>query len=431
LVNQFNKKEKKFFNNLLNYGIEITYEIYINTLYYNNLKPKISVVILFHNSDIKMKECLNSLIKQTFKNFEIICINENLNNDTLNILKEYKKKDKRIHILEQNEKNLKKSRNYAIRESKGEYLIFLDSKDVFDNSMIEELYTNIKTNNVEIVICNSNDIEIENGKKKIIREKNLNFDIKLKKNIFSIFDIKKDSFNFFFLWPFDKIFKKEFIERLKNKIPYYLYFDDLNFVASIVLETNKISFLDKILINHRIEKNLTVSNLNLTYSEKFYNSLQNLKIFLYKKNLYKKFKQDFINFVASYSIYQLENINGKFFCFLYQKLKNEFWNEFEITKYNKNYFYDKKIYKKIKNILESELEILEIVKQVKSNDKKINYLREKKISCFQKIFDTIQVYKTEKNIFNHFKEMIKKIIFIYFFIINFMIINKIIFKKYN
>ena len=101
------------------------------------------------------------------------------------------------------------------------------------------------------------------------------------------------------------------------------------------------------------------------------------------------------------------------------------------TKYNKNYFYNKKIYKKIKNILESELEILEIVKQVKSNDKKINYLREKKISCFQKIIDTIQVYKTEKNIFNHFKEMIKKIIFIYFFIINFMIINKIIFKKFN
>lgn len=76
--------------------------------------------------------------------------------------------------------------------------------------------------------------------------------------------------------------------------------------------------------------------------------------------MYKKFKQNFINFIAKYTIKKLKNISGKSFCHFYQKLKNEYWNEFEITKYYQNYFFDKNIYKKIKNILESELEIFTI-----------------------------------------------------------------------
>jgi hypothetical protein len=257
--------------------------------------------------------------------------------------------------------------------------------------MIEELFTKIILNDDEIVIFNSNEFEIKNNKRKIIKEKNLLIlDNKFVKNSFTIFDIKKGFFNLLFLYPFDKIIKKEFIENLINKKKLFLNFDDLNFIISIVFEANKISFLDKVLINHRIEKNLIISNSNELNLEIFYSSLQNFKILLKEKNIYKKFKQDFINFVATYSIYKLENINGKSFCFLFQKLKNEYWNEFEITKYNKNYFYDKNIYKKIKNILESELEIFSILNQLKGKDEKINYLKEQKIFCVHKILVAIQ-----------------------------------------
>ena len=141
-----------------------------------------------------------------------------------------------------------------------------------------------------------------------------------------------------------------------------------------------------------------------------------------KKNIYKKFKQDFINFIATYSIYKLENINGKSFCLLFQKLKNEYWNEFEITKYNKNYFFDKNIYKKIKNILESELEIFSILNQLKGKDKKINYLKEQKIFCVHKILVAVQSSFNKKNLINSIKYIINKILYIYFFIIYFMIL---------
>ncbi len=73
--------------------------------------------------------------------------------------------------------------------------------------------------------------------------------------------------------------------------------------------------------------------------EIFYRTLQILKILLKEKKIYKKFKQYFINFVVTYSIYKLENINGIFILFFFQKLKNEYLNDFVIKKYNKNYFF--------------------------------------------------------------------------------------------
>ena len=254
LVNQFNKKEKKFFNNLKDYGYNITYEIYINTLKFNKTNPKISVIITKTSENFN-EECLSKLIQQTFKNFEIIFINDNLSENILKRIKKFEEKDERVHIFNNINKNLTKKRNFAIKKSKGNYLIFLNLNDCFENSMIEELFTKIILNDDEIVIFNSNEFEIENNKRKIIKEKNfLIFDNKFLKNSFTIFDIKKGFYNLLFLYPFDKIIKKEFIENLMNKKK-LLNFDDLNFITSIVFEANKISFLDKVLINHRIEKN--------------------------------------------------------------------------------------------------------------------------------------------------------------------------------
>ena len=109
-------------------------------------------------------------------------------------------------------------------------------------------------------------------------------------------------------------------------------------------------------------------------------------------------------------------MNGKSFCFLFQKLKNEFWNNFGVTKYNKNYFYNKNIYNKIKNILDTDLEVSKILNQLKNKDKKINYLKEQKISCLYKIFFT----SSKKYIFNSFHKIIKICLIIFFFIINYI-----------
>jgi glycosyltransferase involved in cell wall biosynthesis len=405
----FNKYETIFLNYLLDYGYEITSYIYLNTLNYNISKPKISVIIPIYNSEEFIEECLNSLIKQTFKNFEIICINDGSTDNSLKLLKIYEKLDDRIHIFTQNNSGPAVARNIGMNISKGDYIIFLDSDDIFEDTMIEELFARIYAYNNEIVICNSKNFVIIKGQKIYNQNKNyyISNDIIKNKTRFSSFDIKKDFLSLFIWWPWDKIFKKDFIKNLGIEYQNLRTSEDLFFVAAAVIKAKNLSFIDKIFINHRMGVNSSVSNSRNIYWNNFYYALKKLKNFIKENGLYKRFKQDFINYVAKFSIWNLETIQGDSFCKLYQKLKNEWWIEFGISKFNKNYFYNKKIYKKVKYIMKYDLINSQILYEKENNenldlniDINENYLFKQKNYC-------------KLNIKNKYNKKYKIISFIY------------------
>ncbi len=370
--NKFSESEKRFLYNLKNYGEKITTEIYLSKYIKNN--PKISIIMPIFNSEEFITECLNSLIKQTFKNFEVICINDGSIDNSLTILKEFEKKDERIHIFSQNNTGAGIARNVGMEKSKGEYLLFLDSDDIFEDIMLEELYAKIKQNDNEIVICNSQNFIVKENKKIFYRKNYLISDKILKIKSFSSKDIKKDFFNLFIWWPWDKLFKKIYIEKLGIKFQNLRSTNDLYFTASAVIVAKKISFLDKILIKHRTGINTSIENSREKSWDNFYYALKKLKYFIQEKNLYIRFHQDFINYVVSFSLWQLNTLKGNSFYSLYQNLKNKWLKEFEVTKYEKSFFYNNKNYKRINYILQSDL--------VYNNRKKIKYSLIEKIKKF-------------------------------------------------
>ena len=415
---QFNNFEINFLNHLKNNGEVRTSEIFLYSPKEKN--PQISVIIPIYNCEKYIKECLSSLIKQTFKNFEIICINDGSNDDTLKILKKFEAKDERIIIFNQNNSGPGIARNIGMKKSKGEYLIFLDSDDIFKKTMLEELYIKIKENDSDVVICNSQNFEKKKWWKKFYEKNYLINDNIIKQKTFSSLDIEKDFFNLFIWWPWDKLFKRKYIENLGIEYQNLKSSEDLFFVAASVIAAKKISYLDKILINHRIGIKNSVSNSRQKSWDNFYYALKKLKKFIKEKGLYKRFKQDFINYVASFSIWQLENINGISFELLYKKIKNEWWNEFEVTKYEKNYFYNQYLYKNIKFILNSNLKQLDNPFIFKTNNIKFNYLKKQQNKSLQNFYFIKSFENTEKYSFI----LLNQIILIYFFIINFIIFIK-------
>ena len=251
--------------------------------------------------------------------------------------------------------------------------------------MIEQLFAKIYGNNNEIVICNSK-ILTDNKEKIIIENKNyFNSEVILNKKSFSIFDIKKDIFNLFIWWPLNKIFKKDFIEDLSIEYENLKSSEDLYFVAVTVISSKNISFINKNLIFHRLNNSVLNRYKNI---DNLYFALKELKRFLKEKGLYKRFKQDFINYVAKFSIWNLESINEISFCELYKKLKNKWWKELGIVKYNKKYFYDINIYKKIKNLMDIDL------KKKNNNEEDYNSFNQQKNLCLSKInynFDYLKI----------------------------------------
>jgi len=115
---------------------------------------KISIIIPVYNAEKYLKKCLDSVINQTYKDLEIICVNDGSIDNSLNILKEYKKKESRIIIIDKKNQGVSAARNDGIKKATGEYITFLDSDDWVELNTIEMLYNTLIKNKVDVVRCN-------------------------------------------------------------------------------------------------------------------------------------------------------------------------------------------------------------------------------------------------------------------------------------
>ena len=181
-----------------------------------NENIKISIIIPVYNVEPYLRECLDSVINQTLKEIEIICIDDCSTDNSYQILEEYAKKDSRIIVLK-NEKNSGQgpSRNRGIKISNGEYIFFMDSDDYISPNFVDELYKTGKQFNSDIVTT----FNIYNYINK-----------KLSKTIWNTYYNTKKEKNKIYTNPFDrmriylqcnKIYKREFL--INNS----LFFDEI------------------------------------------------------------------------------------------------------------------------------------------------------------------------------------------------------------
>ena len=112
---------------------------------------KVSVVVPVYNVEKYLRDCLESVINQDFKEIEIICVNDGSKDDSQKILEEYSEKDSRIHIIVQENQGVSCARNVGIRCAKGEYICFLDSDDMLESSALKEIYEYAKSKQLDIL----------------------------------------------------------------------------------------------------------------------------------------------------------------------------------------------------------------------------------------------------------------------------------------
>ncbi len=118
-----------------------------------NNKPKVSIIVPVYNVESYLNRCLDSLINQSFDDIEIICINDGSTDSSLEILKEYEKKDSRVKIINQENQGLSGARNSGIEIAIGDYISFVDSDDWINLDMIKEMYQQANIENADVVIC--------------------------------------------------------------------------------------------------------------------------------------------------------------------------------------------------------------------------------------------------------------------------------------
>ena len=293
---------------------------------------KVSVIIPIYNAEKHLKKCLETLINQTLKDIEIVCIDDGSTDNSLQILRDFSNTDNRIKILKQQHECAGSARNNGLSVAQGKYLSFLDSDDFFELSMLEDLYNCAEKYNTDIVICKS--LLFENG---WIRD-NDDIQDKLlpKKEVFSANDIPKYIFQFHIGWCWNKLYKASFIKNLGISFQNIKKHNDSFFSHISVIKANRIYLLNKKLVYYR--KNLQEELQKIKDNKfEFYKSLKAIKEFLVKENLYKTFDQSFVNhcikLLINYSIFMFP---ARFY--------KAFFNELQIKGYNQSFFYLKKHY---------------------------------------------------------------------------------------
>lgn len=115
-------------------------------------KGKISIIIPIYNAEKTIKVCLESVLNQSYKNIEVILVDDGSKDNSRVICEEYGKKDKRVIVLHKRNGGASSARNYGLKFATGEFIGFVDSDDFIDLDMYESLFSEM-TNDVDIVTC--------------------------------------------------------------------------------------------------------------------------------------------------------------------------------------------------------------------------------------------------------------------------------------
>lgn len=198
---------------------------------------KVSIIIPIYNVEQYLVKCLDSVVNQTYKNLEIICVNDCSPDNSSEILKEYAAKDNRIKIINHKKNGgLSAARNTGMDNATGEYIYFLDSDDWIDSDYIEKMVNKIIETDADIVID-----------KNVITEKE-NFSAPYKhpshKEEYTNNFITKDEIVNIMVNAWSKMLKTDFIRRKNLRFPEGYINEDLYFHYIALAQTDKAYFFD-------------------------------------------------------------------------------------------------------------------------------------------------------------------------------------------
>lgn len=288
---------------------------------------KISVVVPVFNTERYLKKCLNSLINQTFKDIEIICVNDGSTDSSLNILNNYSKKDERIKIINQENSGPGASRNNGLAECKGEYVSFVDSDDWISEDLFEKTYEQLKSDNLDMIMFPSVTYDEESGQ---YDENNDYYNLNSLKKGFSnkifncedrLFGIPTD--------PVNKLYRRELLFKNKIKFPEEIYFEDNVFFFDVYLKVERCAVNWDVNYFRRYREGSITNRADDKYFDLI--EVYTLIVNIFKESgNYEKFKYPLLHFLINIFILNYNTIESQYKKEFY-KMIGQFFKDLNLS----------------------------------------------------------------------------------------------------
>ena len=238
----------------------------------------LSIVLPVFNVEKYLDRCIKSILEGTYKDLELVIVNDGTKDDSENIIIRYLEKYNNITYIVKENGGLSHARNVGYTYAKGEYIAFFDSDDYIEKDMYEKLMAKVKDYNYDIVVCDLY-MEYEQTGKKIYVSSNVEKEYKDVEEDNNEINIRKEIMENIYIAVHNKIYKKELIEKtFENGMPFVngMYYEDIVYTYSILQNTRSISFVKEPLYYY-VQRIGSISN---NYDKKLYDIITSVEMLI-------------------------------------------------------------------------------------------------------------------------------------------------------
>ena len=299
---------------------------------------KVSVIIPVYNAEKYLEKCLDSLLKQTFTDMEVICVDDGSTDASLEILKRFQEKDRRIHVLTQENQYAGTARNNGMKIAQGEYLLFLDADDFFEETLLEKIYSQGKKMEADIVLFGAKQY---NGKTGCVSPAPwyLKKDAVPEENPFSRKTQDTDIFAITTPAPWTKLFRKEFIDSEGIFFQGLQNSNDVYFTLTALAAAEKITCVEEDLVFYRVGTAESLQGSKKFSPACFLEAYCAVYEELNRRGIYGEVEEGFLNVLLSGCAHNLRTVTEwdirRYIC---QRMSEPQFAKTGLTERNAEYF---------------------------------------------------------------------------------------------
>lgn len=282
---------------------------------------KISVIIPVFNVENYLSRCLDSVINQTLKDIEIICVDDGSTDNSFNILNDYKNADDRIQVYQQENGGHSAATNSGLKHVNGDYIFFVDSDDWIELDALEKLYNNAIENDSDLVLYDS----IEHLPENQFRERRYGILNELKNDVFDYKSEKRLILNSFYV-QWSKLYKTSFFRQHNLKLPDFRLYEDIGLNVAAITFAKRITYLPEILYhyNRLNDSSLQNTKIEMNRSKIIFDVIFYIERFLIENDLFSYLELNFLEFKIKQPKIIFENLDDASREDFYQDLRNCF-----------------------------------------------------------------------------------------------------------
>lgn len=310
---------------------------------------KLTIVVPIYNINGYLDKCLNSLTKQTYKEFDVLCVNDGSTDNSAKIIDKYTKKDKRFKRIDKKNGGLSDARNYALKTVKTKYVMFIDGDDYVEPDLVKTCIEHMENDNLDIFVFAYNQILLETNEKEIIK-------IGIDDGTYNIID-SPELLAYTPNAAWNKCYKTSLFVDNKIEYPFGYRYEDLGTTPKLLLEADRIGYLNKPLYNYIIDR---PNNITSQIDEKMYHLLdisKSIVDYYNAKGVYRKYRFELsylINRNLIQSLRKVVTMKNKKFVFKFIDDVFDFRKEnlsislkYEQIEYKSDYIYQSRLLSKL------------------------------------------------------------------------------------